>query len=201
MATNMLRFTEGDYLNIYDLTFKVEGYAGYKPTVQESPNGDEVWDTEKKYAHVAPKYVPCPELMVYYCMAFEEACAVSKALRLPPRLSPHWNSCCLRILDYPPGAGSAEHTDFDLFTIQLYREHQEGFVRTGDVLETDDMISKGIHFGEMAEVAGIRKAMPHHVKGLSVRQRSIVFFVLPDPSAVLITAGEWLEERYARSRR
>jgi hypothetical protein len=53
----------------------------------------------------------------------------------------------------------------------------------------------------MAEVAGFRRATGHRVEPLDVRQRSIVFFVLPSPDAALVTAGEWLAERYARSRR
>lgn len=196
-----MRFTEEDYNRIYDLTFNTEGYAGYRPTVQEAPNGDGKWDEDKKYAHIATKYNPGPELMAYFSKAFHEACRVCKELDVPRRLWPDWNSCCMRILDYPPGAGSAEHTDFDFMTIQLYREHQEGFVRTGTVDQTDESISTGIHFGEMAEVANFREAMPHYVRGLDVRQKSIVFFVLPNPEVALITAGEWLSERYARSRR
>jgi hypothetical protein len=196
-----MRFTEADYQRIYDLTFNDSSYAGYRPNVQEAPNGDGKWDEDKKYAHIATKYFPSPELMTYYARAFEEACRVHRDLDFPRRLSPDWNSCCMRILDYPPGAGSAEHTDFDFFTIQLYREIPEGFVRTGTVAQADESISTGIHFGEMAEVANLRKAMPHYVKEMDVRQKSIVFFVLPNPDVPLITAGEWLAERYARSRR
>lgn len=196
-----MKFTEEEYNDIYQLTFAASDYAGYRPEVQESPNGDGNWDKAKRYAHIATKYNPGPELMRYYSQAFEEACRVSKQLGIPCRLMPDWHSCCMRILDYPPGAGSAEHTDFDLFTIQLYREHPEGFVRTGTVDQEDESISSGIHFGEMAEVANFRKAMSHYVKPLNVRQRSIVFFVLPNPEASLITVGEWLTERYTRSRR
>ena len=196
-----MRFTKFDYEDIYQLTIGADNYAGYRPAVQESPNGDGIWDEQKKYAHIATKYTADPQLMSYYASAFEEASRVCKELGVPRRLMPDWDSCCMRILDYPSGAGSAEHTDFDFLTIQLYREHPEGFVRTGPVDEADESISSGIHFGEMAEVSGFRKAMPHYVKGLDVRQKSIVFFVLPNPDAALITAGEWLSERYARSRR
>lgn len=196
-----MRFTEEDYKDIHSLTFGTPDYAGYRPEVQEAPNGDGKWDEQKRYAHIATKYNPGPALMSYYTRAFEEACRVSKELEVPRRLMPDWHSCCMRILEYPPGASSAEHTDFDFFTIQLYRERPEGFVRTGTVDQADESISTGIHFGEMAEVANFRKAMPHFVRGLDVVQRSIVFFVLPNPEAPLITAGEWLSERYARSRR
>jgi hypothetical protein len=199
-----MKLTEQEYLRIHELTFGTPGYAGYKPTVQESPNGDGVWDTNKKYAHIAPKYNPCPELMRFYERAFQEAIDVCVMLGLPRRLDPCWTECCMRILDYPPGASSAPHTDFDYFTIQLYRDRPEGFVRLDLVLADDEKASPGIHWGEMAEVAGLRQAMPHLVMPLAVPQRSIVFFVLPSPSAELapgLTAGEWLAERYARSRR
>lgn len=196
-----MKLTEANYLRIHELTFGTPGYAGYKPTVQESPNGDGIWDVEKKYAHIAPKYNPCEELEYHYVGAFEEAVRVHRQLELPARLEPSYDACCMRILDYPPDAGSAEHTDFDFFTIQLYRDQPEGFVRLGEVPATDEEVSPGIHWGEMAEVAGLRKATPHKVQPLPVRQRSIVFFVLPHPGAALITSGEWLAERYARSRR
>lgn len=196
-----MRFTEEEYQHIYDLTFNAEGYAGYRPTVQEAPNGDGNWDEEKKYAHVATKYSPCADLMLYYGRAFEEACEVCRKLEFPSHLWPSWSNSCMRILDYPPGASSAEHTDFDLFTIQLFRDQPDGFIRSGTVDQADESISTGIHFGEMAEVAGLRKAMPHYVKGLDVRQRSIVFFVIPPPDSALVTVGAWLDERYSRSRR
>jgi hypothetical protein len=196
-----MRFTKEEYDEIYSLTFDTPGYAGYRPSVQEAPNGDGKWDEEKRYAHVATKYKPCSRLVEYYKAGFEEACRVSRDLAFPHHLWPSWENSCMRILDYPPGAESAEHTDFDLFTIQLYRDQPEGFVRTGTVDQADESISTGIHFGEMAEVALLRKAMPHKVVSLPVRQKSIVFFVIPSPDSSLITAGDWLKERYARSRR
>jgi hypothetical protein len=205
----MMRFNEAEYEEIASHAFRSD-YAGYRPAVQESPNGDGVWDEGKRYAHVALKYNPNGALMVYFWRAYNEALHVCRALGVPGRLFPAQSECCLRILDYPPGAGSATHTDFDLFTLQLYRDRPEGFVRqrgetpsdkAGSWREDDDQVSAGIHWGEMAEVAGFRRATPHFVRPLDVRQRSIVFFVLPSPDAALITAGEWLAERYGRSRR
>lgn len=196
-----MRFTKEEYDEIYSLTFDTPGYKGYRPEVQEAPNGDGKWDEQKKYAHIATKYSPSPRLFEFYGRAFGEATRVYRELDIPSHLHPSWGNSCMRILDYPPGAESAEHTDFDLFTIQLYRDQPEGFVRTGTVDQTDESISTGIHFGEMAEVAGLRKAMPHRVKALDVRQRSIVFFAIPPKDSSLITVGDWLDERYARSRR
>lgn len=191
-------FSESDYETLRRHAF-ADYYAGYRPQVQEAPNGDDVWDTAKRYAHVALKYSPGPALLEAFNLAFEEARRVHRALEAPPHLIPSRQECCLRILDYPPAAGSAEHTDFDFFTLQLYRDKPEAFVYS--VAPEDDAISRGIHFGEMAEVCGFRKATPHKVRPMMTRQRSIVFFALPARHATLLTAGEWLDERYARSRR
>lgn len=196
-----MRFSDGVYDALYERVF-LSDYAGYKPEVQESPAGNATWDTQKKYAHVATKYSPDAWLMFHFDVAFGEALRVYKDLGFPDALRPDYDQCCLRILDYPPGASSAEHTDFDFMTLQLYRDRPEGFVRTG-VSEGDDAISHGVHFGEIAELAGLRPATPHRVRALPERQRSVVFFVLPSLAAPLGdgTVGEWLKERYARSRR
>jgi hypothetical protein len=202
-------FTREDYDRIHALTFGDPTYSGYRPEVQESPNGDGVWDQKKRYAHVAMKYSPCAELMSYFNAAMAEAIRVCRKLSVPEGLYPDRNQCCLRILEYPPGASSAKHTDFDFMTLQLYRELPNLFVRDPGWLASDEEVSNGIHFGEMAEAAGFRPAMPHWVEACGMTQRSIVFFVLPSPDAVLerkgwgspLTAGAWLSERYARSRR
>jgi hypothetical protein len=49
-------FTAADYARIHSIVFSPD-YPGYKPEVVESPNGDGVKDTEKRYAHVAEKYL------------------------------------------------------------------------------------------------------------------------------------------------
>lgn len=198
----MLKFTREDYDRIHALTFGDPNYAGYKPNVQESPNGDGVWDDKKRYAHVALKYNPCPELLEYFYAAYAEARRVHFALDAPRHLAPAVEECCLRILEYGPTAFSAEHTDFDFMTLQLYRDWKPGFVRVGEVRPGDEEVSEGIHFGEMAEVAQFRPAMRHAVRPNPFKTtRSIVFFVLPSRDAALISAGQWLDERYARSRR
>ncbi len=201
-----MRFTAFDYSELHDLVFE-DGYPGYKPEVQESPDGDGVWDTEKRYAHIAPKYLTDPGvsdaiLGHYYDRAFVEACRTYESFGFPEEFKPDYAQCCMRVLDYPPGAESAEHTDFDFMTLQLFRDTSEGFVRT-DVREGDDDRSHGIHFGEIAELAGFRKAIPHKVIPLTRSQKSIVFFVLPSLTTKLGkgTVGEWLTERYARSRK
>jgi hypothetical protein len=49
-------FTASDYAKIHSIVFQPD-YPGYKPNVIESPNGDGKLDTEKRYAHVAGKYL------------------------------------------------------------------------------------------------------------------------------------------------
>lgn len=197
-----MNFSEADYNRIHELTFGRD-YPGYKPTVQESPNGDGDWDQEKRYAHVAAKYLGPDEheLEAYLTRAWIHSTKVVRKLGLDPQWEPSYAESCLRILDYPPGAGSAEHTDFDFLTIQLFRDRPEGFVRTEEVDPRHEEISPGIHFGEIAEEIGFAKATPHYVKPLNTRQRSIVFFALPHRHVALKTVGEWLDERKARSRR
>ncbi len=200
---------EAEYTLLHNLVFN-KSYAGYRPEIQESPDGNNVWDTKKRYAHIAPKYLTdkvSVSLWLYFNLAFEEAEQVYQKLNFPEYLKPDYHQCCMRILEYPPGASSALHTDFDFMTLQLFRDNHEGFERVGSDA-SDDEISNGIHFGEIAELAELRKATPHKVVPLDQPQKSIVFFVLPSLEAVIpnktgkdIVVGDWLKERYARSRR
>jgi hypothetical protein len=48
-------FTEDEMSTLRNIVFQPQ-YPGYRPTIVESPNGDGKVDTEKRYAHVAPKY-------------------------------------------------------------------------------------------------------------------------------------------------
>ena len=49
-------FTPSEYYLLSELVFQ-DWYPGYRKNVVESPNGDGNWDTEKRYAHVAHKYL------------------------------------------------------------------------------------------------------------------------------------------------
>ena len=48
-------FSKEDYDRLHSLVFRVD-YTGFKPTVNEIPNGDGREDKYKRYAHVATKY-------------------------------------------------------------------------------------------------------------------------------------------------
>jgi hypothetical protein len=112
------------------------------------------------------------------------------------------------VLEYPPGATSARHTDFDLFTLVAYRDpYPGGLVREeqmptgGPFLSWADTISPGIHFGELFELGGFGAATPHEVKkvwgpfgeaswegipaAVSKPQVSAVYFALPAHDLVL----------------
>lgn len=167
-------------------------YAGYRPTVVEAPNGDGKLDLEKRYLHVATKYAPPAWALDYLRIAFSFADCVAEDLGIPHEFRPSLDACALRVLEYPVGADSAEHTDFDLFTFNAYRNTQ-------DVIGGDGRL----YIGEIGELVGLGPATPHRVPARSYEQHSIVFFALPSHDAVLpggVTVGAWLQERVARSR-
>jgi isopenicillin N synthase-like dioxygenase len=183
-----------DYGYLHSQVFK-PGYAGYRPTVQEIPNGDGKVDAGKRFAHAAPKYHPHARLEAYYSAAFRAARVKAVELGVPRAFMPSYEHSCLRVLEYPPGTGGGEHTDVDLFTLNLYRNQPECLV-------SDDGRT-ACHLGEIAELLGLVKATSHHVLMSATPQHSIVFFAIPDHAARLPggpTVGEWLTERIARSR-
>lgn len=179
-----------------------ETFTGYTPAVAEAPNGDGKVDVQKRYAHLNLRTlgsVPKPEqtnfaLLFDHCMA--AALAHAERLEIPIAYYPSAEDSTLRLLEYPPGATSAEHTDFDLFTINLYRSHPDLLIPA----QTE------VHYGELAEIVtgGRLKATPHHVLAHPTQtQRSAVFFAMPRLNVVLptgITVREWLTERKTRSR-
>lgn len=216
-------------------------YPGYKPSVVEAPNGDGKLDRDKRYAHVATKYLNAwgsparmspldaehwwfLKLKLNRCHA--EAVRVHAALGLPDEWRPDLDASALRILEYPPGATSARHTDFDLFTLVAYRDpYPGGLVRYGrqeggiewSWRECDD-VSHGLHFGELYELGGFGAATPHEVRALPDRecapdgdgwQYSAVYFALPRHDLVLpdgrkvgpqTEPGTYLHDRMSRSR-
>lgn len=194
-------------------------YAGYKPEVREAPNGDGVIDAAKRYLHVALKYNPPQWARVYLAQAHFEACRVAEAMGVDPRYYPRVADGTLRVLDYPAGAGTARHTDFDLFTIVCYRSTPDDLwmadgadAGPGSPSPRDlgRAINPGLHIGEIGELCGLGPATPHSVPARPYRQQSIVYFAMPDHAAHLPgvhenltegpTVGEWLKERIARSR-
>lgn len=209
-------------------------YPGYKPEVVEAPNGDGKLDREKRYAHVATKYLrgmakaeferDGGTLWSALDVCHAEATRVHRALGLPATWAPDIDASALRILEYPPGATSAKHTDFDLFTLIAYRDpYPGGLVIDRSTRSPGDRewgVSAqwpGIHYGELYELGGFGVATPHEVlpttrgRGFLTEvawQYSAVYFALPRHDLELPgvdgapgeTVGAWLAERYARSR-
>lgn len=193
-------FTSDEYRELCSL-FDC-GYPGYKPSVAEAPNGDGKVDLGKRYLHVALKYNPPDWAKAYLARAHFEACRIAEALSVPDELYPRVADGTLRVLDYPSGTGSEEHTDFDLFTVHCYRNVPEGFVRLDAVDPRAEAVDPHVHLGEIAEVAGIGKATRHFVPGLLQPQEAVVYFAMPAHTARLAlgTVGSWLKERLSRSR-
>lgn len=146
----MQLFNKQEYDTMANIVFATDAqgkprYPGYRPEVVELPNGDGRADTQKRYAHVSLKNlhswaIPPAEqtphdekhwwlLKDYLDRAHAEALRVARALGVPEAFMPDIRYSTLRVLEYPPGATSARHTDPDLFTVPLYRDRAEGLVR------------------------------------------------------------------------
>ena len=231
-----------DYEVLHSIVFQPD-YLGYKPEVKEVPNGDGKVDLEKRYAHVADKYLAKMDHDLFSFRVLDDyleaahglAIRVAKALGVPQEFLPLRSECALRVLEYPPGVGGHAHTDFDLFTLSLYRSEParlvlvdgnnglaafglqgpppalaEAWIARENRLCAARALNPGLHIGELGELIGLGEATRHHVEPSTETQYSIVYFALPSPDAVIRTekgyscamqtAGEWLAERYARSR-
>ena len=197
-----------DYQDLHTAVF-LPGYPGYRPEVVESPHGDGKLDSYKRYAHVAMKY----EHPWWYTQrwldgllmdAHRLAVKVARALDVPKAFMPKLDYGCLRVLEYPPGAGSHEHEDFDLFTLMLYRNLPEHFVSDWcSMPEAVKKLNAQCHLGQLATEIGLGDATKHAVTPAAQPQHSIVYFAIPDHAAVLpsgATVGDWLTERLDRSR-
>lgn len=210
----------GEYIRLHSAVFR-EGYPGYKPNVVESPDGDGKWDAEKHYAHVAAKYLENYDgldskyLSSILSKLTNEARFIALALDVPRAFWPTRKYSALRILEYPPRATAAPHTDFDLFTLMCYRNSPENFVycdvdlsgNSDRYLTEANKLNEQIHFGEILEIICTKyKATRHQVVAdpQDRTQYSAVFFGIPDHAQMLptgITVGEWIDERISRSRK
>lgn len=204
-------------------------YPGYRPEVRELPNGDGRVDADKRYAHVASKYLAQASATLskrefgFLWDVLEDAhrlaLAVADALGVPALFGPTFSAGALRVLEYPVGATSNLHTDFDLFTVMIYRDQPECFVardtscfgcnepqRCWDRahrLHNAKKLNAQLHIGELGELIGLGPATPHEVIASDKPQHAIVYFAIPSHDAVLpggMTVGEWLAERMSRSR-
>jgi hypothetical protein len=206
----MSLFTKEEYDRLHSLVF-VDGYSGYKPEVKEIPNGDGKVDADKRYAHVAPKYFKTDAqreaLEPFLKKAFNLARAAADLAKIPPQFMPDYRYGALRILDYPPGAVSNKHEDFDLFTLMIYRDQPDRFIADEvpdqEAIRRIRLLNEQAHLGQLGEAVGLGQATPHEVLASDTRQCSIVYFAIPDWESVLpdgTKVVDWLNERMARSR-
>lgn len=194
----MRLFNGYDHYQLSLLFRREHRYAGYKPDVLEAPNGDGKVDAEKRYLHVALKYAPPEWAVEYLARAHFAACQIAEALNVPDVFYPRVQDGTLRVIEYPVGAGSAEHTDFDLFTVHCYRSTPADFVRLDDVDPRAEAVDPDVHLGEIAEAIGVGTATRHRVPARSYTQSAIVYFAMPSLVAKLPsgeTVLEWLQER------
>lgn len=194
-------FNRNDYDVLHRLVFMPD-YPGYRPNVREVPNGDGVVDREKRFAHVATKYLEkdpnasrVRALNQYLHAAHAVALAHARDEGFPLWKFPTLGACALRVLEYPPGAVTAPHTDFDLFTLNCYRDDPGAMQPNCD----------RVHVGELGEIFGLGPALRHWTEPRAEVTRAIVYFALPSHNTALPgpqggTVGEWLTERVARSR-
>lgn len=201
----MKTFTSADYDLLHSLVFR-DGYPGYKPDVKELPNSDGKIDT-KRYAHIAPKYLghdAAAALRDALEAAHAEAEAVAQAFDCPRAFWPDIRYGALRVLDYDPGTISNRHTDFDLFTTMFYRDQPDKFVAYGhDLPAAVRAVNPQCHVGRIGAMIGLGPATPHEVLPSATRQRSIVYFAIPDHAAALPTGElvrDWLNRVMAASR-
>lgn len=136
MSTTQL-FPASEYAHLHSLVFRSD-YPGYKPNVVESPAGDGVKDTEKRYAHVSEKYINTPQYLMrnpeeyvalndYLDRAHDLAMQVAITIGVPREFWPVKKYSALRVLEYNAEATTTPHTDFDLFTLMCYRNLPQYF--------------------------------------------------------------------------
>lgn len=218
--------------------FDLPGYAGYRPTMAEAPAGGTKecpgpWvnhaacqfclgagrvpdvDVGKRFLHVALKYNPPAWAERHLARAHWEACKVADAIGVPDAYGPRPEDGTLRVLEYPAGAGTVKHTDWNLFTVLCWRSHPGDLLREPEPgvtsvyatrHETAERINPGLHIGEIGEMVGLGPATPHEVPPRPYVQKSIVYFAMPRLDVHLPWCGPgptvraWLDEKKRTTR-
>lgn len=184
-------------------------YPGYNPPGTERADMYALGDYS--YAHVATKYLSqdCEALSDGQRNAMlnmlkdlvNTARRYSVGYEIPREFWPTMEDSTLRLLEYRPGAVIEEHTDFNLFTVNLYRTSRAPY-RHGD--DRAEAHIDNVHIGEIWEqIDAERTATPHWTDVHPHTQYSVVFFAMPSLKAMLpsgVTVGEWLKDRKAQSR-
>jgi hypothetical protein len=204
------------YRVLHDLVFRGD-YPGYRPEVREAPAGDGRIDFDKRYAHIATKYLyPAGRepwgtaaergvLLDALLAAHREAYDVAVALGVPNPYRPNLYYGALRVLEYAPGVGSESHQDLSLFTTHLYRNVQEPFWREQcDRLPAAALaLNPWLHLGRLGELVGLGEATVHGVHGAEVTQEAMVYFAIPNHDVALPDGervGAWVDREIAKMR-
>jgi hypothetical protein len=218
-----MAFSEDDHRALATLFGAGQNYAGYKPAEREAPNSDGRVDEGKRHLHVALKYDPPAWAVEYLARAHFEACRIAERIGVPDAFYPRVENGTLRVLEYPAGAGTEEHTDFDLFTVNLWRstpEDHEHYSGNGPKGSWELGVNGAHHVGRIGELVGMGAATPHRVPARPYAQKALVYFAMPAMAARLPgtnvfqppgfsrfdyvkpgpTVREWLDDVYAKSR-
>lgn len=191
----MSLFSRADYELLYPIMFSPE-WPGYTPATCEAPNGDTSIDVGKRYSHANLSiFSKAGPLHKFVRPLWEKAYVYAYTVAINSGLPvPDIQNSTLRLLEYPPHTGSAMHVDFDMFTVNCYRN-----------LPNRGLPNQEVHWGELSELLGYLQlpATPHQVTPGPHTQHSIVFFAMPLGGKILAsgqTVSEWVKERKARSR-
>lgn len=197
-----------DFLYWQELLFNDE-YPGYFKPGSERTDSYTVGQYE--YAHLAPKYMHnwCDKGLYCFSRKSSNAFALLNSLRqvaseraismgIGPDFLPRLEDGTLRFLRYPPGACIDKHTDFNLFTMPLWRSSWENY-------QVDAPHGKGeLHVGEiLAMLQPGCDATVHYTTASEVWQYSVVYFAMPSLASVLpngMTVADWLVERKKAAR-
>ena len=216
-----MKLSTAEFRTLYTAVFNpANEFPGYRPNVMEAPDGDWVFDKQKHYAHVATKYLA--EYDGYYKAVLTQLLhkwtdyAVERAIELgfPMKWWPSPEDSTIRIQAYPPGADSAPHYDFDLFTLFMYRNLAENYeCMDGDHLDRyrwvkpDALNADAFHYGELATLINENYRPTKHQVHADAKNRTqyaAVFFAMPRLDLTLpggLKVQEWLDDRKWRSRK
>lgn len=201
-------FNALDYAMLHQFAFSDKN-PGYKPKVKEAPNGDGKIDQEKRYAHIANKYIAnMPLAAQVEKTVFQQALAkcqqvaisIAVDLGIPQPYWPDLEDSTLRLLEYNEKAGAEPHVDRPcLFTLMAYRnlpqyfeyvyDEENDYKKVAVDLDRARRFNAQIHYGGlMPIIVPESSATKHQVKptgATGVWQYSAVFFAMPKLAAVL----------------
>ena len=202
-----MNFGLSEYLFWHNLVFTPD-YPGYV-----GPGGNDKKQEyavgEYQYAHIAPKYLAkwtavgsdirdAAHEMLWKLR--NAAVREAVALGVPPEFLPQMEDGTLRLLRYPPGAAIAEHHDFNLLTLPLWRNIWSNYRRGDDAYD-----GRSIHYGEIFNLLfPDQKPTTHWTLPHDRWQYSAVYFAMPHLGARLpdgSTVHEWVTGRKYETRK